>query len=43
MKTKKKRMCIAAIVVLALLACEACSSGTQMYQHKRSDCDCPTF
>ena len=46
MKTKsmkKTALRIAVVLLLAGLACSACSSGNHMYRHKKSDCDCPTF
>ena len=41
--TKKSVLAIAVLLVLAGLACSACSSGTQMFKHRRSNCDCPEF
>ena len=41
-----KRKTIIRLVLLLLvagLACAACSSGEHMYKHRRSNCDCPTF
>ena len=40
---KKTALRIAVVLLLAGLACSACSSGDHMYRHKKSDCDCPTF
>ncbi len=34
---------LAALLLLAGVACTACSSGEHMYKHRRSNCDCPTF
>ncbi len=41
----KRRRFIVAVVLLLLagMACGACSSGDHMYKHRRSHCDCPTF
>lgn len=43
MSMKKTLLRIAVVLLLAGLACSACSSGDHMYRHKKSDCDCPTF
>ena len=43
MSKKKTLLRIAVLLLLAGLACSACSSGDHMYRHKKSDCDCPTF
>ena len=43
MKKKTVVLRLVAVLLLAGLACSACSSGEHMYKHRRSHCDCPTF
>ena len=43
MSMKKTVLRIALVLLLAGLACSACSPGDHMYRPKKSDCDCPTF
>lgn len=40
---KKTILRTVVVLLLAALACTACSSNDHMYRHKKSDCDCPTF
>lgn len=32
-----------ALLLVAGMVCVSCSSGNNMYKHRKSDCDCPTF
>lgn len=40
---KKTLFRLMALLLVAGMACTACSSSVNMHKHNRSDCDCPTF
>ena len=40
---RKTLLRLLTLLLLASVACTACSSGVNMHKHSRSDCNCPTF